>query len=286
MTDKDSALQREVDLEAADRPLNPGPWHTPGAGAAATPLVQRRHWCSGRVELYLQSVYSTGGARDVGGARRSSRRVQKRRLAGSPSIARVSERMDRPTLARALAMLPVTVPVAGQCDSQSVGHLVAVAAPAPSSPAATDFGLVDPSTRWHLTVLQPPSGPSMDMSEPEQLNLITHFMASFSIIFEVFSSETADSVSSSPSNVWSPLAAANVSSPPVFSINVPSSAVVSTQPALPTSVPESCLRDYFHLPLATKEKIWRGKFIDILSLLPLAKDFTIRSDRKHEDKSE
>lgn len=39
----------------------------------------------------------------------------------------------------------------------------------------------------------------------------------------------------------------------------------------------------FHLPLAVKEKIWKGEFLDLLSLLPIAKDFIIKTDKRYED---
>lgn len=69
-----------------------------------------------------------------------------------------------------------------------------------------------------------------------------------------------------------------------------------SQPSVPpnivssfkSGVPEVCLKEAlpcevsplgFHLGLAVKEKIWRGEFVDLLSLLPAFKDFTIRSER-------
>lgn len=60
-------------------------------------------------------------------------------------------------------------------------------------------------------------------------------------------------------------------------------------------VSESCLREAlpgelsplgYHLSTAVKEKIWRGEFIDILSLLPSSKEFLLKSDMKMDDRSE
>lgn len=38
----------------------------------------------------------------------------------------------------------------------------------------------------------------------------------------------------------------------------------------------------YHLRLAVKEKIWKGEFVDILSLLPLHKDFMAITEKKEE----
>lgn len=57
------------------------------------------------------------------------------------------------------------------------------------------------------------------------------------------------------------------------------------------NVPEICMKDVmsceisslgYHLSMSVKEKIWKGEFIDILSLLPFHKDFSIKSDRRGE----
>lgn len=40
------------------------------------------------------------------------------------------------------------------------------------------------------------------------------------------------------------------------------------------------------MPLSVKEKIWKGEFLDLLSLLPIAKDFIIKMDRRSEDSAE
>lgn len=42
----------------------------------------------------------------------------------------------------------------------------------------------------------------------------------------------------------------------------------------------------FHLPKTVKDKIWRGKFIDISSLLPASKDFLSKTDKQSGDRSE
>lgn len=42
----------------------------------------------------------------------------------------------------------------------------------------------------------------------------------------------------------------------------------------------------YHLSTAIKEKICKGEFIDILSLLPFQEDFAVKSDRRGEEKSE
>lgn len=36
----------------------------------------------------------------------------------------------------------------------------------------------------------------------------------------------------------------------------------------------------YHLSLSVKEKIWKGEFIDILSLLPFNVDFMVRTDER------
>lgn len=41
----------------------------------------------------------------------------------------------------------------------------------------------------------------------------------------------------------------------------------------------------YHLSLLVKEKIWRGGFVDILSLLPSAEEFTLKSE-KRDDKDD
>lgn len=60
---------------------------------------------------------------------------------------------------------------------------------------------------------------------------------------------------------------------------------------MPASVSETCCKEVlpcemsplgFHLPLAVKEKIWSGEFLDILSLLPFAKEFLTKSDKRSE----
>lgn len=60
-------------------------------------------------------------------------------------------------------------------------------------------------------------------------------------------------------------------------------------PASRMHVPETCFKEVmscevsllgFHLPISIKEKIWRGDFIDVLSLLPSVKEFTIESEKK------
>lgn len=54
------------------------------------------------------------------------------------------------------------------------------------------------------------------------------------------------------------------------------------------NVPESCMKEAmlcemsplrYHLSLAVKDKIWRGDFIDILSLLRSQKDFMVKLDK-------
>lgn len=62
-----------------------------------------------------------------------------------------------------------------------------------------------------------------------------------------------------------------------------------------SSVPESCLKEIlpceisplgYYLSAQVKDKIWKGQFIDILSLIPSAKLFINRPDQKLEDKPE
>lgn len=62
-----------------------------------------------------------------------------------------------------------------------------------------------------------------------------------------------------------------------------------------TLVSESCFKEAlpcelsplgYHLSNAVKEKIWRGDFIDILSLLPSSKEFLLKSDKRIDDRSE
>lgn len=57
------------------------------------------------------------------------------------------------------------------------------------------------------------------------------------------------------------------------------------------NLPETCLKEPmactisplgYHLSITVKDKIWRGEFLDILSLLPSAKEFLIK-DKKEED---
>lgn len=63
------------------------------------------------------------------------------------------------------------------------------------------------------------------------------------------------------------------------------SATVVTAPGK-MSVPASCMKEVmlsplgYHLSLSVKEKIWKGDFVDVLSLLPAAKDFIPKTDRK------
>lgn len=42
----------------------------------------------------------------------------------------------------------------------------------------------------------------------------------------------------------------------------------------------------FHLSCSVKEKIWKGDYVDILSLLPSSKEFLPKLDKKAMDRSE
>lgn len=61
------------------------------------------------------------------------------------------------------------------------------------------------------------------------------------------------------------------------------------------SVPEACLKGVmpceisplgYNLPSAVKEKIWWGDFVEVLSLLPTAKEFNLKSDKKGEQEED
>lgn len=58
-------------------------------------------------------------------------------------------------------------------------------------------------------------------------------------------------------------------------------------------MPEICLQEAlpcevsplgFHLLAALKEKIWKGEFVEVLSLLPSAKDVNFRSGGKSDNR--
>lgn len=64
-------------------------------------------------------------------------------------------------------------------------------------------------------------------------------------------------------------------------------------PTARVNVPEACMKEVmlcemsplgYHLSLAVKEKIWRGDFIAILSLLPSYKDFMVKMGCRGEEK--
>ncbi|XP_077306286.1 uncharacterized protein LOC143925697 [Lithobates pipiens] len=63
----------------------------------------------------------------------------------------------------------------------------------------------------------------------------------------------------------------------------------------PCQVAEACMKEAlpceisplgFHLSSSVKEKIWRGEFVDLLSLLPSSKEFLSKLDKKSEERSE
>lgn len=63
----------------------------------------------------------------------------------------------------------------------------------------------------------------------------------------------------------------------------------------PVQVAEACMKEAlpckisplgFHLSSSVKEKIWRGEFVDLFSLLPSSKEFLSKLDKKSEDHSE
>lgn len=79
-------------------------------------------------------------------------------------------------------------------------------------------------------------------------------------------------------------------------IPMQSAATICVEPPIPphsSVVPDNCLREVmtcelsplgFHLNIAVKEKIWRGDYIELLSLLPLSRDFKFdKSNDKFED---
>lgn len=77
-------------------------------------------------------------------------------------------------------------------------------------------------------------------------------------------------------------------------VNTATSAVAIDNPIISKSVSETCYKEAmmcevsplgYHLSLAVKEKIWKQDFVDILSLLPSAKE--VKSDKKSDtDKEE
>lgn len=94
--------------------------------------------------------------------------------------------------------------------------------------------------------------------------------------------------SPSPANVWSSIPAeTDINS--LMSINTPKN--ISLAPA----IPETCFKEVlpcemsplgFHLPVAIKEKIWKGEFLDLLSLLPVSKEFLSKLDKRSDDNME
>lgn len=140
-------------------------------------------------------------------------------------------------------------------------------------------------------VVQPPAA-----GELSHINALSALVGSLSSLVQ------------SLSGMSIPAVASNISAlPPASSITVPPVVLHNTQgiqnasfipesltPAAPVraSVPEICMKDAmpcevsplgFHLSLAVKEKIRKGEFIDILSLLPLHKDFMVRTDRRGDE---
>lgn len=140
-------------------------------------------------------------------------------------------------------------------------------------------------------VVQPPAA-----GELSHINALSALVGSLSSLVQ------------SLSGMSIPAVASNISAlPPASSITVPPVVLHNTQgiqnasfipesltPAAPVRapVPEICMKDAmpcevsplgFHLSLAVKEKIRKGEFIDILSLLPLHKDFMVRTDRRGDE---
>lgn len=85
----------------------------------------------------------------------------------------------------------------------------------------------------------------------------------------------------------------NVNSNTSFSaVNVNASNTLPAELSITnSSVPESCLKEIlpceilplgYHLSAQVKDKIWKGQLIEILSLLPSAKEFINRSDKKNQ----
>lgn len=46
------------------------------------------------------------------------------------------------------------------------------------------------------------------------------------------------------------------------------------------------LSTWYRLSMTMKERIWKGKFVDILSLLPSSKEFLPRADKKPDERGE
>lgn len=58
------------------------------------------------------------------------------------------------------------------------------------------------------------------------------------------------------------------------------------------NVPEACMKEVipcetsplgYHLSQSVKERIWKGEFMEILSLLPFHKDAMFKADREGEE---
>lgn len=123
---------------------------------------------------------------------------------------------------------------------------------------------------------------------------------------------TANGNVAAPASIWSPAAATvNPLSPLVMStgsLNIPSlvnNSFLNVQNSgiadslshvlVNPAVPETCFKEALpcelsplgvHIPAAVKEKIWKGEFLDMLSLLPSSKEFLTKSDRKAEEKGD
>lgn len=93
--------------------------------------------------------------------------------------------------------------------------------------------------------------------------------------------------------VWAPSSDINANSQVSLVISQPLSSA-DTNILNHCKIPETCRKGAlpcilsplgFHLPTGTKEKIWKGEFLDLLSLLPSAKEFVHKYSGR-EEKSE
>lgn len=141
-----------------------------------------------------------------------------------------------------------------------------------------------------LSAIQVNAGESIDMS------LLKEFAISFSSFLSKFVSNPVQPEVPSISSLWhdsvpdNSNSARNISNFVDVANNSATDAV--SFPVLSSVVPDSCLKEVlscelsplgFHLQGSVKEKIWRGEYIEIMSLFPSTKYSRLERNEKVED---
>lgn len=174
----------------------------------------------------------------------------------------------------AQATPPLQAPAEGQQDVHSSRrHLEDTLLTAPS-------GLQPGNLNSAFTMNDIPLQQSL--SSNAHLPLLNSLVSSFSKLAEAVVAQRSLSSPAvlSPSNVWSSIQDSPVIPP---SVDILSHAVPET--SVKEVLPCEMSPLGFHLSHSLKEKIWKGEFIDILSLLPSSKEF-LKLDKKSEEKAD